>query len=81
MFNNKSILITGERDLLDKNLQKRYLKIIKPKKLVIFSRDELKQSVMEKDNFFMKYKKILRFFIGDIRDKDRLELAVQKIDT
>ena len=80
MFNNKSILITGGTGSFGQEFAKKILKNYKPKKLVIFSRDELKQSVMEKDNFFMKYKKILRFFIGDIRDKDRLELAVQKID-
>ncbi len=80
MFNNKSILITGGTGSFGKEFSKKILKRFKPKKLIIFSRDELKQSLMEKDEFFVKYKKILRFFIGDVRDRDRLKLAVKSVD-
>tara|TARA_B100001989_G_scaffold9784_1_gene6358 strand:- start:5880 stop:6872 length:993 start_codon:yes stop_codon:yes gene_type:complete len=80
MFNNKSILITGGTGSFGKEFSKKILKRFKPKKLIIFSRDELKQSLMEKDEFFVKYKKILRFFIGDVRDRDRLKLAVKNVD-
>lgn len=49
-----------------------------PKKVIIFSRDELKQFNMQ--NFFSKYEKKIRFFLGDIRDYDRLDYALKKVD-
>lgn len=77
MFNNKSILITGGTGSFGQNLTQYLLKNYKPKKIIIFSRDEFKQDMMSKK--FDDNNK-LRFFLGDIRDKDRLILATNKVD-
>ena len=79
MFNNKNILITGGTGSFGKSLFSYILQKYKPKKLIIYSRDELKQKEM-KDLFEAKYQKIIRFFIGDIRDKERLITATKDID-
>ena len=76
MFKNKSILITGGTGSFGKefirNIQKRYL----PKKIIVFSRDELKQYEMSQE-FSQKN---MRFFLGDVRDRDRLIMATKGID-
>ena len=80
-LNNKNILITGGTDSFGKECIKYILKNYKPNKLVVFSRDELKQFEMEKELEYEKLrKKNLRFFLGDIRDKDRLDLALKDIN-
>jgi len=77
---NKSILITGGTGSLGKALTKHILENYpKVKKVVIFSRDEQKQFQMSQDFPSSKYPQI-RFFIGDVRDKDRLVRAFQHID-
>ena len=79
MFNNKTILITGGTGSFGKEFIKNILENYKPKKIIIYSRDELKQSEMRSENFITKiknYNKIVRFFIGDIRDKERLLFAM-----
>tara|TARA_Y100000768_G_scaffold388873_1_gene388137 strand:+ start:2920 stop:3888 length:969 start_codon:yes stop_codon:yes gene_type:complete len=80
MLNNKKILITGATGSFGKEFVKylvtNYANI---KKLVIFSRDELKQSEMSKIYNVKKYP-FIRFFIGDIRDKDRIYMALKDID-
>ncbi len=80
MFNNKSILITGGTGSFGKawvaHLLKNYKQI---KRLVIFSRDELKQYEMEKVFSYKKYP-CLRYFIGDVRDSERLIAAFMNID-
>ena len=78
MFNNKNILITGGTGSFGKALTKVLLKKYKPKKVIIYSRDEAKQFVMAQE--FLKFKKILRFFIGDVRDVSRLTLAFRSVD-
>ena len=79
-MNDKSILVTGATGSFGKAfikfLTKRYKKI---KRLVIFSRDELKQSEMEKVYDKKKYP-FIRYFIGDVRDQKRLSRALNKID-
>lgn len=80
MFSNKSILITGGTGSFGKAFSKYLLKNYEIKRLVIFSRDELKQFEMQNEEIFIKYKKNLRFFIGDIRDFDRLNFAFDNID-
>ena len=79
---NKSIFITGGTGSFGKEFIKECLKNHKPKKIIIFSRDELKQYEMQNDIFLQNYikKNKLRFFIGDIRDKNRLEMATQNVD-
>jgi UDP-N-acetylglucosamine 4,6-dehydratase/5-epimerase len=78
MLNGKSILITGGTGSFGNLYVETILKNYKIKRLVIFSRDELKQYDMAIK--FDEYKHILRFFIGDVRDKNRLTLAMNGID-
>ena len=79
MFANKTILITGGTGSFGKAFAKRVLSIVKPKRLIIFSRDEMKQFDMQQDEPF-KDNPLVRFFIGDIRDLSRLEIAFQDVD-
>lgn len=80
MLNNKSILITGGTGSLGKQLTKRiFERWPNVKRLVIFSRDEQKQYQMALDYPENKFSAI-RYFIGDIRDKDRLKRAMEGID-
>jgi UDP-N-acetylglucosamine 4,6-dehydratase/5-epimerase len=80
MLNNKSILITGGTGSLGKALTKTILtRWPEVKRLVIFSRDEQKQFQMEQEFPVSKYKAI-RYFIGDVRDLDRLKRAFTGID-
>tara|TARA_B110000858_G_C17754195_1_gene451249 strand:+ start:1 stop:1014 length:1014 start_codon:yes stop_codon:yes gene_type:complete len=80
MFTNKNILITGATGYFGRRFVLRLLSLYKPKKVVIFSRDETKQYEMQNDKIFKKYLKVLRFFIGDVRDVDRLKLAMRGVD-
>ncbi|RAJ33478.1 UDP-N-acetylglucosamine 4,6-dehydratase (inverting) [Pedobacter cryoconitis] len=80
MLNNKSILITGGTGSLGKALTKRILAEWPDiKRLVIFSRDEQKQFEMAQEYPENKYPQV-RFFIGDVRDQDRLKRAFRGID-
>ncbi len=80
MLNNKTILITGGTGSFGKKfVEKVLLKYKKLKKLIIYSRDELKQYEMQQLYPLLKYPN-LRFFIGDVRDKDRLEFALNDVD-
>lgn len=82
MLSNKTILITGGTGSFGKQFTEMILKKFNPKKVIIYSRDEFKQDIMRKD-FALKFpEKIskLRFFIGDIRDKDRLYRAFKGVD-
>tara|TARA_X000000950_G_C13888736_1_gene649936 strand:- start:1708 stop:2721 length:1014 start_codon:yes stop_codon:yes gene_type:complete len=81
MFKNKIILITGGTGSFGKKFVSKILKFHKPKKVIIYSRDELKQSEMMEE-FKKKFKNfnVLRFFLGDVRDFDRLYLALHEVD-
>ncbi|RBP82427.1 UDP-N-acetylglucosamine 4,6-dehydratase (inverting) [Marinomonas rhizomae] len=76
MFNNKSILITGGTGSFGRQYVKTLLANYQPKRLVIYSRDELKQYEMQQD-FDAG---CMRYFIGDVRDKDRLTQAMRDVD-
>ena len=78
LFKNKTILVTGGTGSFGKKFIKKLLLNYKVKKIIIFSRDETKQVEME--NNFIKFTKSLRFFIGDIRDLQRLNLAMSGVD-
>tara|TARA_E500000178_G_C17029075_1_gene759575 strand:- start:598 stop:1608 length:1011 start_codon:yes stop_codon:yes gene_type:complete len=78
-LNNKSILITGGTGSFGQRLVSKLIKNFNLKRIVIYSRDELKQFEM-KNQYDKKQNEILRFFIGDVRDKDRLSLAFKNID-
>ena len=79
MLNDKVILITGGTGSFGKKCTEIILERYKPKKLIIFSRDELKQFDMAQVFSPEKYD-CLRYFIGDIRDKDRLHRAFHRVD-
>lgn len=75
-LNGRTILITGGTGSLGKRLTRKILSRYRPKKIIILSRDELKQSEM-RQNFTDP---CLRFFIGDVREKDRLYRAFDGVD-
>ena len=77
MLKNSSILITGGTGSFGNSFVPLTLKKYNPKRLVIFSRDEMKQWEMEKK---FKDDSRVRFFIGDVRDKDRLHRALHNVD-
>ncbi len=78
MLNNKTILITGGTGSFGKKFTEIVFKQFKPKKIIIYSRDEYKQFIMREK--FKKHDDYIRYFIGDIRDKDRLYRAFDKVD-
>tara|TARA_B100000767_G_scaffold239744_1_gene235143 strand:+ start:795 stop:1838 length:1044 start_codon:yes stop_codon:yes gene_type:complete len=80
-LNNKSIFITGGTGSFGKNLIKYLLKNFSLKRIVIFSRDETKQFFMAQSSDFSPDKhKCLRYFIGDVRDYQRLNYAMEDCD-
>ena len=77
-FVNKTILVTGGTGSFGKKFIEIVLKKFRPKKIIIFSRDELKQYIMKSQ--YKKYNKLIRYFLGDVRDLDRLKLAMRDVD-
>jgi UDP-N-acetylglucosamine 4,6-dehydratase/5-epimerase len=77
--NGKSILITGGTGSFGRALVRTLLAKYRPARLVVFSRDELKQYEMQTDSA-LRDVHILRYFIGDVRDVDRLEMAFRDVD-
>lgn len=78
MLDNKTILITGGTGSFGKCFTKYALTHYNPKKIIIYSRDEFKQYLMQ--NEFKEYESKMRYFIGDVRDKDRLKRAFEGVD-
>ncbi len=76
MFDNKSILITGGTGSFGKLYVKTLLERYSPKRLIIYSRDELKQFEMQQ----VYNAPCMRYFIGDVRDKERLVQAMNGVD-
>ncbi len=79
MLNNKIILITGGTGSFGKKMVQIILEEYKPEKLIIFSRDELKQFEMSQ-RWSMKKYPCIRYFLGDVRDKERLNRAFHGVD-
>ena len=77
MLDKKSILITGGTGSFGKQFVKTALKQFKPNKLIVYSRDELKQFEMQQK---WPEGNVLRYFIGDVRDFQRLKMSMQGID-
>ncbi|MFM6452004.1 MAG: UDP-N-acetylglucosamine 4,6-dehydratase (inverting) [Planktothrix sp.] len=76
MFQNKSILITGGTGSFGKQCVETLLNQHQPKKIIVYSRDELKQYEMAQ-----KFDSpIMRYFIGDVRDEQRLAMAMREVD-
>lgn len=78
-MDNKSILITGGTGTFGKAFVRTVLKRFNVRKIIIFSRDELKQYDMANE-FGEEERHRLRFFLGDVRDRDRLEMAMRGVD-
>lgn len=76
MFNDKTILITGGTGSFGKQCVKDVLARYKPRRLIVYSRDELKQFEMQQQFDG----KMMRYFIGDVRDKERLSQAFNGVD-
>ncbi|MCM1145063.1 MAG: UDP-N-acetylglucosamine 4,6-dehydratase (inverting) [Blautia sp.] len=78
MLKDKTILITGGTGSFGKSFTKYVLTHYEPRKIIIYSRDEFKQWLMA--NEFQEYGDRLRFFIGDVRDLERLKRACEGVD-
>jgi len=79
MFSGKSVLITGGTGSFGRALVRRLLAADTPERLIVFSRDELKQWEMRRD-LPTESHSCLRFFIGDVRDRERLYRAFKGVD-
>ena len=80
MLNDKTILITGGTGSFGKKFLEMIFARYNPKKVIIYSRDEYKQSVMKTDYQNRVDMSKVRFFIGDVRDRDRLYRAFEGVD-
>ncbi len=82
MLNDKTILVTGGTGSFGKKFIETAFKKFEPKKIIVYSRDELKQFEMQHSDKFRKYdaEDRLRFFIGDVRDIERLKRAMEGVD-
>jgi UDP-N-acetylglucosamine 4,6-dehydratase len=79
-LNGHSILVTGGTGSFGKRFIKTIVERYKPSRLIVYSRDELKQYEMQQDLPQSKYT-AMRYFIGDVRDAGRLEMAMRGVDT
>jgi len=78
MLNGKTVLITGGTGSFGRRFTARICAGYKPRKIIIYSRDEYKQFQMRQA--YKKYDTLLRYFIGDVRDKERLYRAFDQVD-
>ncbi|PKQ06465.1 MAG: UDP-N-acetylglucosamine 4,6-dehydratase (inverting) [Alphaproteobacteria bacterium HGW-Alphaproteobacteria-12] len=76
MFDNKSVLITGGTGSFGRKYTRTLLEKHKPRRIIVFSRDELKQYEMAQDYTGPQ----MRYFIGDVRDAERLQQAMRGVD-
>jgi UDP-N-acetylglucosamine 4,6-dehydratase/5-epimerase len=80
MLDNKTVLITGGTGSFGRNFIRTILQRFSPRKVIVFSRDEQKQFEMQNMAPFSAHARIMRYFIGDVRDKARLERAMEDVD-
>jgi UDP-N-acetylglucosamine 4,6-dehydratase/5-epimerase len=79
MLNNRTILVTGGTGSFGKKFVRTILEKHKPKKIIIYSRDELKQFEMQQE-LPENNSSPMRYFIGDVRDLGRLKMAMKEVD-
>ena len=80
MLNNKSILITGGTGSFGKKFIETILNNYQPLKVIVYSRDELKQFDMQNSQKFKNDNVLMRYFIGDVRDYNRLKRAMEGVN-
>lgn len=80
MLDNKTILVTGATGSFGKRFIQTVLEHYSPTKIIVYSRDELKQFEMQNTEPFLSHQKIMRYFIGDVRDYERLKRAMEGVD-
>src|SRR5580698_2926082 len=78
-LNDKAVMVTGGTGSFGKHFVQTVIEHYRPRRLVIFSRDEMKQYEMQQ-LFPMEQYPFMRYFIGDVRDRDRLDMAMRDID-
>jgi UDP-N-acetylglucosamine 4,6-dehydratase len=78
LINDKTVLITGGTGSFGQRFVSRILDEYRPRKIIIYSRDEYKQYIMRER--FITHDRILRYFIGDVRDRHRLYRAFDGVD-
>ncbi|HNK33127.1 MAG TPA: SDR family NAD(P)-dependent oxidoreductase, partial [Plasticicumulans sp.] len=79
MFDGKSILITGGTGSFGRTFARTLLARHQPERVIVYSRDELKQYEMAQEPAFAR-ERAMRFFIGDVRDRERLRQAMRGVD-
>lgn len=79
MFDGRSVLVTGGSGSFGQRFVETVMRHAKPRRVIIFSRDEFKQYEMQQ-RMPAEWASTLRFFIGDVRDRERLELAMRNVD-
>ena len=79
MFDNKTVFITGGTGSFGKKFIKTVQERYKPKKIIVYSRDELKQFEMQQETSEID-NSLMRYFIGDVRDLGRLKMAMKGVD-
>lgn len=78
-LNDTSILVTGGTGSFGRRFVREVLHFYRPKRLIVYSRDELKQYEMAQDEVLHE-NPAMRFFIGDVRDRERLRMALRDVD-
>ena len=79
MFDSKTILITGGTGSFGNKFVEIFSKKFNPKKIIIYSRDEYKQDIMARKFPVSKFP-FMRFLLGDVRDLERLKIAMRDVD-
>lgn len=80
MLTDKTILVTGGTGSFGKQFIRTLFESHSPAKVIVYSRDELKQFEMQNSPVFKPYDNKMRYFIGDVRDEQRLERAMEGVD-
>ena len=79
-LDDKTILVTGGTGSFGKLFIQTVIDRFRPKKIIVFSRDELKQFEMQTSPVFQPHAHLMRYFIGDVRDEGRLARAMEGVD-